>query len=97
MKCVTNNYISGAVYLIFWCLHYRYTRIRDLGTVDFVPQEISHYFVEMRKRIHDCKFNNCLHENENNCAIKQAVADGEIHPSRYYNYLSMLHNEDNYK
>ncbi len=71
--------------------------IRDLGTVDFVPQEISHYFVEMRERIHDCKFNNCLHENENNCAIKQAVADGEIHPSRYYNYLSMLHNEDNYK
>lgn len=70
--------------------------IRDMGTVDFVPQEISHYFVEMCSRIHDCKFNNCLHENENHCAVKQAVADGLIHPSRYYNYLSILHNEDNF-
>ncbi|MEO8146674.1 MAG: ribosome small subunit-dependent GTPase A [Bacteroidia bacterium] len=71
--------------------------IRELGTVDFVPQEISHYFVEMLALIHDCKFNNCLHVNEKQCAVKAAVEAGKIHPSRYYNYLSILNNEDIYK
>ncbi|CAN5557279.1 ribosome small subunit-dependent GTPase A [soil metagenome] len=71
--------------------------IREFVNIDFNPTEISHYFVEMRSRIQDCKFNNCLHEAENNCAIKNAVEAGEIHPMRYYNYLSMLHNEDIYR
>lgn len=71
--------------------------IRELGTVDFVKQEISHYFVEMRELLPQCKFNNCMHVNEKNCAVKAAVEAGTIHPSRYYNYLSILENEDIYK
>lgn len=68
--------------------------IGEFGTYDFVPEEISHYFVEMRPLIQYCKFNNCLHEHEAQCAVKLAVQEGKIHPSRYYNYLSILHNED---
>lgn len=71
--------------------------IRELGTVEFVPQEVSHYFVEMRDLIHDCKFNNCLHVNEKNCAVKEALQQGKIHPMRYHNYLSILNNEDIFK
>lgn len=71
--------------------------IREFVNIDFSPTEISHYFVEMRERMNQCRFNNCLHENEKDCAIKEAVENGEIHPSRYYNYLSMLHNEDIYR
>lgn len=71
--------------------------IREFVNIDFKPAEISHYFVEMRERINDCKFNNCLHENEKQCAIKDAVERGEIHAMRYYNYLSMLRNEDIFK
>lgn len=71
--------------------------IRELGTVDFVPQEISHYFVEMRDLINECKYNNCLHVNEKQCAVKAAVEAGKIHSSRYYNYLSILNNEDIFK
>ncbi|MFM7016488.1 MAG: ribosome small subunit-dependent GTPase A [Bacteroidota bacterium] len=71
--------------------------IREFVNIDFVPSEISHYFVEMRELLNECKFNNCLHENEQNCAIKAAYEAGKIHPDRYYNYLSILRNEDHFK
>ncbi|MBL7923187.1 MAG: ribosome small subunit-dependent GTPase A [Bacteroidia bacterium] len=68
--------------------------IREFVNIDFKPAEIGHYFVEIRARMHACKFNNCLHENEKDCAIKAAVEKGEINRVRYYNYLSILRNED---
>jgi len=68
--------------------------IKEFVNIDFVSAEISHYFVEMRQRLNQCHFNNCLHENEKDCAIKKAVESGAINPMRYYNYLSMLRNED---
>jgi ribosome biogenesis GTPase len=71
--------------------------IREFVNIDFVPSEISHYFIEMRDLLNDCKVNNCLHENEQQCAVKAAYEAGKIHPDRYYNYLSILHNEDNFK
>jgi ribosome biogenesis GTPase len=71
--------------------------IREFVNIDFVPSEISHYFIEMRELLTDCKFNNCLHENEQQCAVKAAYEAGKIHPDRYYNYLSILHNEDHFK
>lgn len=71
--------------------------IREFVNIDFVPSEISHYFIEMRELLNNCKFNNCLHENEQQCAVKAAYDAGKIHPDRYYNYLSILHNEDNFK
>jgi ribosome biogenesis GTPase len=68
--------------------------IREFVNIDFKPSEIGHYFVEFRERMNQCHFNNCLHENEKKCAIKLAVEKGEINPERYYNYLSMVRNED---
>ena len=37
-----------------------------------------------------CRFNDCVHENEPDCAIKQAVQDGRISRTRYGSYLDML-------
>lgn len=68
--------------------------IREFGIFDFKEAEIAHYFKEMVPLISHCKFNNCLHEHELSCAVKNALDQGKIHPSRYYNYLSILHNED---
>ena len=68
--------------------------IKEFVNIDFTPAEISHYFIEMRERLNQCHFNNCMHQNEKECAVKKAVEAGEIHPMRYYNYLSMLRNED---
>jgi ribosome biogenesis GTPase len=71
--------------------------IREFVNIDFNPSEISHYFIEMRDLIQDCKFNNCLHDNEQHCAVKAAFDAGKINPDRYYNYLSILKNEDHFK
>ncbi|MEO5647851.1 MAG: ribosome small subunit-dependent GTPase A [Chitinophagaceae bacterium] len=64
--------------------------IRELGLMDITKQELSHYFREMRPLLNDCKFNNCMHLNEKDCAIKRAVEDGRIHELRYYSYMNIL-------
>ncbi|WP_218331876.1 ribosome small subunit-dependent GTPase A [Hydrotalea lipotrueae] len=64
--------------------------IRELALVDISKQELSHYFPEMRERITQCQFNNCLHMYEPGCAVKQAVDAGEIAEERYFSYLKLL-------
>jgi len=64
--------------------------MREFGLVDISKQEVSHYFPEMRKRLNDCQFNNCLHVNEPGCAIKDAVANGEISEDRYISYVNIM-------
>ncbi|HYV93861.1 MAG TPA: ribosome small subunit-dependent GTPase A [Chitinophagales bacterium] len=65
--------------------------IKEFGILDLEEAEVSHYFPEMEKRLHDCRFNNCLHINEPGCAVKDALEKGEIAMSRYENYLSIIH------
>jgi ribosome biogenesis GTPase len=65
--------------------------IKEFGILDFDEAEVSHYFPEMEKQLHDCRFNNCLHINEPGCAVKAGVESGEIAMSRYENYLSIVH------
>ena len=43
--------------------------------------------------MNECKFNNCVHVNEPQCAVKDAVESGEIHPERYQNYLMMYEDD----
>jgi ribosome biogenesis GTPase / thiamine phosphate phosphatase len=71
--------------------------IKELGLADIEKEEISHYFPEMLELINQCRFHNCLHLDEPNCAIKEAVAEGEIAQSRYFSYLSMMEGGDNRK
>jgi ribosome biogenesis GTPase len=64
--------------------------IRELGLVDISKKELSHYFPEMRDKLNDCQFNNCVHINEPGCAIKDGVNTGEISAERYVSYLTIL-------
>ena len=64
--------------------------MREFGLVDIERQELSGYFPEMRQRLNDCQFNNCLHINEPDCAIKEAVRNGEISEDRYVSYYNIL-------
>jgi ribosome biogenesis GTPase / thiamine phosphate phosphatase len=68
--------------------------VKEFGIVDISKQELSHYFPEMRKRLNDCQFNNCMHINEPGCAIKDAVAKGEIPEERYVSYYNILESID---
>jgi len=64
--------------------------MKEFGLVDIERQELSGYFPEMRERLNECQFNNCLHINEPGCAVKQAVIDGEIDEDRYVSYVNIL-------
>lgn len=68
--------------------------IKGLGIVDIDKEEMSHYFLEMRALLPECKFHNCQHLQEPSCAIKQAVKKGNVEEFRYKNYLSMYHGDD---
>ncbi len=68
--------------------------IKELGVIDIEKQELSHFFPEMRDRMHDCRFHNCRHINEPGCAVLEAVENGEIAQSRYDSYLSIYHGNE---
>ena len=68
--------------------------IKEFGLVGFDKAELGQRFPEMRSRMHDCRFNNCLHVEEPGCAVVQALEKGEIAEFRYLNYLNMLETLD---
>ena len=64
--------------------------IKEFGLVEFEKAELGQRFPEIRERMHDCRFNNCLHLDEPGCAVIDAVEKGKIAAFRYSNYLNML-------
>src|SRR5690554_2252463 len=64
--------------------------IRAFGVIDLDKKVMSHYFPEMRALLNQCKYHNCMHLNEPECVIKEAVEDGQIHPSRYSTYVDLI-------
>lgn len=68
--------------------------IREFGVVDLNNAELSHYFKEMKPFIGKCKFNNCQHIHEPQCAVLEALEAGQIPAERYQSYLSIMANED---
>nr|WP_294937232.1 ribosome small subunit-dependent GTPase A [uncultured Flavobacterium sp.] len=72
--------------------------IRGFGIVDMDKQEIGDYFPEFFALKDQCKFNNCLHKEEPNCAVKNALEKDEIAWSRYKSYIQILEGDDeNYR
>lgn len=73
--------------------------VKGFGTFDMEVEEISHYFVEFFKLSKDCRYGNCTHTHEPGCAVLEALERGELAPSRYQSYLSMLEdkNEGKYR
>jgi ribosome biogenesis GTPase len=68
--------------------------IRGFGIVDMEKQEIKGYFPEFFELEDQCKFNNCLHKDEPNCAVKKALEDDKIAWSRYKSYLQILEGDE---
>jgi ribosome biogenesis GTPase len=68
--------------------------IKEMGIAGLEKAELAHYFPEMQARMDQCRFHNCIHVSEPDCAVKAAVESGEIHHLRYNSYLSMLEDLD---
>jgi ribosome biogenesis GTPase len=68
--------------------------IKEFGILDIGEFELSHYFVEMREYLGQCRYNNCQHINEPGCVVLQKLEEGYIHPYRYDSYIKILFEED---
>ncbi|PEN13971.1 ribosome small subunit-dependent GTPase A [Longibacter salinarum] len=65
--------------------------IREFGILELHPADLAHFFVEFVPYLDDCKFQDCTHDHEPGCAVKDAVDRGEIHARRYESYLNILY------
>lgn len=55
-----------------------------------MKEELPHCFREFEPYVDNCKFRtNCSHINDKGCAVKQAVDNGDISPSRHQSYIQM--------
>ncbi len=64
--------------------------IRQMELWDVSPEEIEMYFVEFRPFVRFCKFPNCCHLHESNCAVQAAVSRGLISTLRYESYCRLV-------
>ena len=71
--------------------------VKGFGTFDFEPTEVSHYFRDIFEIGHQCRFSDCLHQNEPGCAVRAALDEGRLAASRYDSYVSMLGDKDESK
>jgi ribosome biogenesis GTPase len=63
--------------------------LQEFGLAHLGFGEIEDGFPEFRPLVAACRFRDCHHHNEPDCAIKQAVAAGQIDPRRYAHFLAI--------
>ena len=68
--------------------------IKGFGVVDMEPAEVDQYFPELFALKQSCKFNNCLHLHEPQCAVKLALENNQIAASRYKSYTQILEGDE---
>ena len=71
--------------------------IKGFGLVDMDSNEIKNYFPEFKNLNENCKYNNCLHLNEPNCAVINALNLNKISESRYKSYLNLIDESSTYR
>ncbi|MCA9245886.1 MAG: ribosome small subunit-dependent GTPase A [Planctomycetales bacterium] len=68
--------------------------IRQFQLWDVIPEEIAGFFRDLRPFVSRCRFADCTHTHETDCAVLDAVADGWIDERRYESYLQMFQGDD---
>ena len=69
--------------------------IRQFQLWDVIAEEVEGYFRDIRPFINGCRYTNCTHIHESDCAVKDAVADAKIDARRYESYALIY--EENIK
>lgn len=64
--------------------------IRSLGLETIARGELRRFFPEFAPFAPSCRFRDCLHDREQDCAVRKAVADGAVAAPRYQSYLRLL-------
>ena len=63
--------------------------LREVGLWGIDAREIAQCFPEFRPLIHDCRFADCTHTVEPECAIKEAIRHGTVGGGRYESYVKL--------
>ena len=63
--------------------------IRQFQLWDVIPEEVAGFFRDLRPYVSRCRFPDCTHTHEDDCAVKDAVADGWIDARRYESYVQI--------
>lgn len=71
--------------------------IKGFGLIDIERTELWHYFPEMMRIGAGCRYYNCTHVHEPDCAVCKAVESGEISYERYVSYLKMMEDDGKYR
>ncbi len=64
--------------------------IREFGLWHLSAKDVEHAFVEFRPFIGQCKFRDCKHINEPGCALKEALASGDIRADRFESFRQIV-------
>lgn len=64
--------------------------VREFQLDSLTELEIKSGFKEFRALSDACRFRDCRHINEPNCAVKESLDKGRINPNRYQSYLNLL-------
>jgi ribosome biogenesis GTPase / thiamine phosphate phosphatase len=64
--------------------------IRQFQLWDIVPEEVAGCYRDLRPFVNKCRFPNCTHTHEADCAVKDAVADGWLDARRYESYCHLF-------
>lgn len=68
--------------------------IKGFGTLGMEEADTAHYFPEIFRFSENCRFYNCTHTHEPDCAVIKAVEEHYISESRYKSYLNILEDKD---
>jgi ribosome biogenesis GTPase len=64
--------------------------IRQFQLWDVIPAEVAAFFRDVRPYVSLCRFPNCTHTHEDDCAVKNAAADGKLDVRRYESYCQLV-------
>jgi ribosome biogenesis GTPase / thiamine phosphate phosphatase len=63
--------------------------LREVGMWGLPPENLDRCFPEFRSYLGQCRFDNCSHDHEPKCAVRDAVDAGTVSRARYESYLKL--------
>jgi ribosome biogenesis GTPase len=82
--------VSSAILTLPWGELVDSPGVRDYAPALVEPRDVQGGFVEIARLAASCRFQDCLHQREPDCAVRESVATGQISERRYESYRRLL-------